>query len=144
MAAGDGLGDGLGDGQSQPRASLPAAAGGIEAMEPLEDPLLRCRRDTWPAVLHAEKNLSAALLQTHHHPVTRRTVLHGVAEQIDQQPAQFRLHPQHAGVAGLNRRFQANRSGFSRFAEVLQHICVEFYEVAHPHEVPVRGALQAG
>ena len=56
-------GNRLGDRQSQSRAPLLTAAGGIEAMEPLKDPPLGLRWDTRTAVLHEQLDLPAAPLR---------------------------------------------------------------------------------
>jgi hypothetical protein len=77
-------GDGLGDRQSQSRAPLLTAAGGIEAMEPLKEPPLVLRWDAWSAVLNGQLNLPAAPLQAHPHRAASRAVLQGIAEQVDQ------------------------------------------------------------
>ena len=137
-------GDGLGDGQPQTRASLLTATGGIEAMEPLKDPPLFLRWDTRTAVQHEQLDLPAASLQTHPHRAASRAVLQGIAEQVDQQAAQFRFHPQNGGVAHLDRRLQGHRRRGGRFAEVLQHIRADLREVAPLQMGPRRRALQAG
>ena len=86
-------GDRLGDGQPQTRAPLLTAAGGIEAMEALKDQPLGLRWDTRTAVLHEQPELPPASLQTHPDYAAGRAVLQGIAEQVDQQPAQLRFHP---------------------------------------------------
>ena len=50
-------GDRLSDRQSQSRAPLLTAAGGIEAMEALKDQALRFRWDTRTAVMHEQLDL---------------------------------------------------------------------------------------
>ena len=82
-------GDGLGDGQPQTCSPLLAATGGIEAMEPFKDPPLLLRWDARPVVLHGQLNLPSASLQPHQDRAASRTVLQGIAEQVDEQAAQF-------------------------------------------------------
>ena len=95
--------DRLGNGKSYASASMLTAAGRIEPMEPLKDLLLCLQRDAWSAVANGQIDLSAARPQFYFYSSASWAVLQGVAEQVDQQSAQFRLHPKHVRVGNLNR-----------------------------------------
>ena len=58
-------------------------------MEPFKDPPLLLRWDARPVVLHGQLDLPSASLQLHQDRAASRTVLQGIAEQVDEQAAQF-------------------------------------------------------
>ena len=75
-------------------------------MEPLKDPSLGLDWNSWSLILHRQRNLSTAPLQSNPDPAAGWTVLKGIAEQVDQQAAQLRFHPPNHGIAVFDRRFQ--------------------------------------
>src|SRR5207245_2063192 len=72
----------LGDREAQSGATDLARARHIDAVEPLKDTLLVSLRDANPVV--GDGNLDRTLNGPgpHTHPATRRSVLHGVVEQV--------------------------------------------------------------
>ena len=134
----------LGNRQSQARPPLAAGAGWIQAGKTIKNAFPLGRWNTWAAVMDGELDLPAPLLQAYFDSAAYRTVLNRVADQVDQQTAQFRLVAQHPGRGHPAVLLQAYLGCGSRLAALLQHVGADFGQVAHLLLALGKGSLQVG
>ncbi len=123
------------DGQAEAGATWsagPAGAGGVGAVEPLEDPGGGLWRDAGSVVLHLDHGGCRSLPDQHLDGGVIRGVGHGVGDQVGQHLAQREVVPRHhdraVGVAVATQRDDA--PGCTH-PGVLDHV------VGHDHEVDV-------
>ena len=88
-------------GNRQPEPGTAVSAGAGDADEPLEDPLAVGGLDAWTGVGHRDLDCVRAGTELGRHAPTRRSVRHGVLEEVDEQLPQKVLvsHERHIRLA---------------------------------------------